>query len=137
MASSSRRKLLARARKSVFHCSTRCVRRAYLCGKDPQTGKDYSHRRGWIINREEQLAKLFTIEVEFRAEMSNHLHAVLRTRPKIAKRLAPREVARRWLTITKLAKCIQTTCPNRTRRRSMSTHRGVNWGLNALAGPFG
>ena len=88
MASISRRKLLGRTRKSVFHCSTRCVRRAFLCGKDPLTGKDFSHRRGWIINREEQLAKLFTIEVEFRAEMSNHLHAVLRTRPEIAKRLA-------------------------------------------------
>lgn len=111
MASSSRRKLLGRARKSVFHCSTRCVRRAYLCGKDPQTGKDHSHRRGWIINREEQLAKLFTIEVEFRAEMSNHLHAVLRTRPEIAKRLPPRDVARRWLTITKLAKCMSDDMP--------------------------
>ena len=32
MASSSRRKLLGRARKSVFHCSTRCVRRAFLWG---------------------------------------------------------------------------------------------------------
>ena len=111
MASSSRRKLLGRARKSVFHCSTRCVRRAFLCGQDPLTGKDYSHRRDWIINREEQLAQLFTIEVEFRAEMSNHLHAVLRTRPEIAKRLPPREVARRWLTITKLAKSMSDEMP--------------------------
>ena len=83
----------------------------FLCGQDPLTGQDYSHRRDWIINREEQLAQLFTIEVEFRAEMSNHLHAVLRTRPEIAKRLPPREVARRWLTITKLAKSMSDDMP--------------------------
>ena len=111
MASISRRKLLGRNRKAVYHCSTRCVRRAFLCGKDPLTGKDFSHRRGWILNLEEELAKLFTIEIEFRAEMSNHLHVVLRTRPEIAKRLAPREVARRWLTITKLAKCMTDDVP--------------------------
>ena len=111
MVACARRKLLGGARKAVFHCSTRCVRRAFLCGRDPLTGKDYSHRRGWIINREEQLAQLFTIEVEFRAEMSNHLHAVLRTRPEIAKRLSPREVARRWLTITKLAKSMSDAMP--------------------------
>lgn len=91
MVACARRKLLGGARKAVFHCSTRCAGRAFLCGRDPLTGKDYSHRRDWIINREEQLAQLFTIEVEFRAEMSNHLHVVLRTRPEIAKRLPPRE----------------------------------------------
>ncbi len=36
MASCSRRKLLGWARKSVFHCSTRCVRRVFLCGKAPE-----------------------------------------------------------------------------------------------------
>ena len=80
MVACARRRLLGRARKAVFHCSARCVRRAFLRGQDPLTGKDYSHRRGWIINRQEQLAQLFTIELEFRTEMSNHLHAVLRTR---------------------------------------------------------
>ena len=70
MVASARRKLLGRARKAVFHCSARCLRRAFLCGRDRLTGKDYSHRRDWILSREEQLARLFAIEVEFRAEMS-------------------------------------------------------------------
>ncbi len=117
MVASARRKLLGRARKAVFHCTARCVRRAFLCGLDPPSGEDYSHRRDWIVNREEQLAQLFTIEVEFRAELSNHLHVVLRTRPEIAARLRPREVAHRWLTITKLAKCMSDEMPEPDEKR--------------------
>ncbi|MFW6169439.1 MAG: hypothetical protein ACODAD_03035 [Planctomycetota bacterium] len=34
-----------------------------------------TYRRDWIMPREEQLAGLFTIDIEFRSEMKNHLHA--------------------------------------------------------------
>ena len=112
MKNCSRRKLLGRNRKGVYHCSTRCVRRAYLCGRDPVTKKDFSHRRRWIINREEQLAGLFGIEIEFRAEMSNHLHLVLRTRPEVVKRWSNEKVVRRWLTITRLAKSMSDSLPS-------------------------
>ena len=30
---------------SVFHCLNRCVRRAFLCGSDPVSGKDYGYRK--------------------------------------------------------------------------------------------
>ena len=73
MVSFARRKLLGIERQAIFHCWNRCVRRAFLCGRDPQTGKDFSHRRDWIVNREEQLAGLFAIDIEFRTELSNHL----------------------------------------------------------------
>ena len=55
MVASARRKLLGRARKAVFHCTARCVRRAFLCGLDPTSGEDYSHRRDWIVNRHDRL----------------------------------------------------------------------------------
>jgi hypothetical protein len=87
------------------------VRRAFLCGRDPYTKRDYSHRRDWIIGREEQLAGLFAIDIEFRAELSNHLHLVLRTMPRVAKRWTAEEVVRRWLTITRLAKCFTDDVP--------------------------
>ena len=113
MVAKARRKLKARSRsrRAVFHCTLRCVRRAFLCGQDPVSGNDYSHRRDWILIREEQLAGLFAIEVEFRCEMQNHLHVMLRTCPEIARRLSDEEVARRWLTITKLAKCKSDAMP--------------------------
>jgi hypothetical protein len=111
MVACSRRKLLGRDRKAVYHCSTRCVRRAFLCGRDPATGRDYSHRRDWILTRAEQLCGLFALVLEFHAVMSNHFHLVLWTLPAVSRRWSDREVARRWLTATRLAKCPTDALP--------------------------
>ena len=89
---------------AVYHCWNRCVRRAFLCGKDPSTGKDYEYRRGWVRQMQVTLAALFAIEVGFRAELINHFHLILRTRPDVVESWSDEEVVRRWLTITKLAK---------------------------------
>ncbi|MCX7401283.1 MAG: hypothetical protein NT138_26660, partial [Planctomycetales bacterium] len=58
----------------VVHCINRCVRRAFLCGKDELTGKNYDHRRELIRNRLEFLAGVMGIEVLGYAIMSNHFH---------------------------------------------------------------
>lgn len=91
----------------VYHCWGRCVRRAWLCGIDPLTGTDYGHRRIWIRQLQEQLAGLFAVEIEFHAEMSSHLHLVLRTRPDVVDTWCDDEVVRRMLTINKLTQNLE------------------------------
>jgi putative transposase len=95
----ARRLLVDPAEGGVFHCISRCVRRAYLCGLDALTGRDFEHRRGWVRDRLQELAGQFGVEVYAYAVMSNHLHVVLGTDPGRANRWCDEEVARRWLTV--------------------------------------
>lgn len=81
----------------IVHCVQRCVRRAFLAGSDPLTGKDFSHRREWIRLRMERLASVFGIDILTYAILSNHLHIVLRNRPDVVAHWSDRDVAHRWL----------------------------------------
>jgi len=80
----------------VFHCVSRCVRRAYLCGVDALSGRSYEHRRGWVRGRLRELSEAFSIEIYAYAVMSNHLHVVLRTDPDVAAEWSAEEVVLRW-----------------------------------------
>lgn len=79
-----------------FHCYSRCVRRAFLCGWDAFSGHSYEHRREWVSSRLSHLSKVFSIDIAAYAIMGNHLHTVLCTRPDLAKSWSANEVARRW-----------------------------------------
>lgn len=84
---------------AYYHCISRCVRRAFLCGEDSYSGKCFEHRRDWIIERLTHLVTAFSVELVGYAAMSNHLHTLLKTRPDLAKKWSDEEVARRWLLI--------------------------------------
>ena len=70
-----RRDIVDEDRVGVYHCIARCVRRAFLCGTDSYTGRDYGHRKAWVLDRLRQLAGLFGVEVCDYAIMSNHLQS--------------------------------------------------------------
>jgi REP element-mobilizing transposase RayT len=83
--------------EGVYHCFSRCVRRAFLCGFDALTGRDFSHRKALLVDRLRYLAAVFAIEVWAFAVMENHYHTIVRTRPDIVASWSDREVATRWL----------------------------------------
>ncbi|MFH1138068.1 MAG: hypothetical protein V1816_18510 [Pseudomonadota bacterium] len=95
----ARKETVVEGDEGFYHCMSRCVRRAFLCGQDPYTGKSFEHRRGWVQNRLEFLAGLFGMEICAFAVMSNHLHVILRTRPDWVEEWSDDEVAKRWLTL--------------------------------------
>ena len=79
-----------------YHCVSRCTRRAFLCGHDDYTGKNYEHRRQWIEDRLLLLAEIFAIDVCAYAVMSNHVHTVLHINAAKAHGLTDLEVCERW-----------------------------------------
>jgi hypothetical protein len=92
-----RYQLVDRHKPGFYHITSRCVRRAYLCGWDALTGRSFEHRKQWVEDLVHQLARCFTIDVYAYAVMSNHYHLVLRVDPERARVLGDREVAERWL----------------------------------------
>jgi REP element-mobilizing transposase RayT len=96
MARTNRRDVLADGEIQVVHCINRCVRRAFLCGQDEFTGKDYEHRREFIRDRLKFLAGVMGIEVLGYAVMSNHFHCVLRSRHDVVVTWSDAEVAQKW-----------------------------------------
>lgn len=79
-----------------YHCCSRVVRRAFLCGDDPYSGKNYDHRRAWVESLLFELEAVFAIDVAAFAVMSNHLHVVLRVDIDSTNRWTDREVLEQW-----------------------------------------
>ena len=80
-----------------YHCICRCVRRAFLCGRDHYSGQDYEHRRQWVVERLAMLVDVFAIDLCAYAVMSNHYHVVLRVDRDRAESWTQREVAEHWM----------------------------------------
>ena len=74
----ARKYLISTEDTPYYHIMARCVRRAFLCGKDKYSGNCYEHRRKPIVDRIKSLAGIFNIDVCAYAIMSNHYHLVLK-----------------------------------------------------------
>jgi REP element-mobilizing transposase RayT len=84
------------ATAGVYHCVSRCVRRAWLCGEDALTQRNFDHRRQWVQDRLALLAECFAISVYSFAVMSNHVHVVVAVEPERCKHWSDEEVQLRW-----------------------------------------
>ena len=88
-----RRQLVDVAVTRYYHCISRCVRRAFLCGEG------FEHRKAWIEARLEVLAKHFAVSVCGFAILDNHLHVLCRLDPGVADGWTDEDVVRRWIAV--------------------------------------
>ncbi len=84
-----------------YHCVSRCVRKAYLCGVDRATNTSYEHRRAWLEVDLLKQADVFAIDIAAYAIMSNHYHVVLYINKAKADAWELDEVIERWHTLYK------------------------------------
>ena len=84
---------------AYYHVVARCVRRAWLWGFDEYAGRDYSHRKTWVLGRLQLLLKVFAIDCCAYAVMSNHYHLVLRVALERARQWSQEEVVSRWASL--------------------------------------
>jgi len=102
-----RKSLICLEDTPYYHVVARCVRRAWLWGYDTYAGKDYSHRKAWVLHRLRYLARVFSIDLCAYAIMSNHYHLVLRVDRQRMACLSHAEIVTRWAQLFSLPPLIQ------------------------------
>jgi len=91
-----RSQLISPAHTPYYHCIARCVRRSWLCGEDTYTGKNFDHRKPWLLERLALLTQVFAIRIAGFSIMSNHYHAILYIDQSLASSFSDEEVIDRW-----------------------------------------
>ena len=95
----ARKALVSLESTPYYHCVSRCVRRAFLCGDDSYTKQNFDHRRQWILDRMKQLTDVFSIGIASYAIMSNHYHVIVRIDRDQVLQWSDDEVIERWLSL--------------------------------------
>jgi REP element-mobilizing transposase RayT len=118
-----------------YHCISRCVRQAFLCGKSKQTGTNYEHRRAWVVSRLKVLAEIFSINICAYAIMSNHYHLVLHVDVEAAKTWSTSEVISRWKRLFKYAPevdMLQSDVENKLVEKWRRQLTDISWFMRCL-----
>lgn len=98
----SRRQQICLTETRYYHCISRCVRRAFLCGFDDYSGKSYQHRKDWVEQQLLLQSRAFCIDVANYAIMSNHYHVIIRVNPELAASLSAEAILDRWQLLYRL-----------------------------------
>jgi len=67
-----------------------------LCGSDSYSGRNFEHRKQWLLDRIRIQTSVFAIDICAYAIMSNHYHLVLHVDPVRAAGWSDAEVIERW-----------------------------------------
>ena len=97
MARLARVEVFAADEIAIVHVMNRTVRRCFLLGDDPFSGKNFDHRKLWLDEQLIHQARHFGIDLLCQSILSNHFHLVLRSRADVVAEWDDSEVARRWL----------------------------------------
>lgn len=124
----ARKRQISLADTKYYHCISRCVRRAFLCGEDHFTGQSYEQRRGWVEDKLLDLAKVFCIDVCAYAVMRNHTHLVLYVDDKKADRLNDKAIVIRWHKLSKAERIFFNQTVEQYRERLAS----ISWFMRLL-----
>ena len=119
-----------------YHCVSRCVRRAFLCGEDPVTGKNFDHRKGWLEARLLRLSSVFAVDTCAYAVMSNHFHLVVRVDAARAETWDTEEVVDRYGSLFPMAKTAYEGLSPRDRKVQVALWRerlsSLSWMMRSL-----
>lgn len=141
----ARQHLVAPDTAGTYHCTSRCVRRAFLCGFDKLTGRSFAHRKLWVEERVHRLADSFAVSIHAYAVMSNHLHVVVHIDPQAAREWSNEEVARRWFNAfggqspdaAPLEQRVQALAANEARIQTLRARLGsLSWFMSGLVQPI-
>ncbi len=132
----SRREQVRVSSTPYYHCISRCVRRAFLCGEDVVTGKSFDHRKPWLVERMRVLSAVFAVDICAYAVMSNHFHLVLGLAPERAQGWNDDEVLDRLRVVfAPTAKAIREL-PVRARKPALAPWRerlgDLSWFMRCL-----
>lgn len=130
----ARKSLVCLEDTPYYHVVARCVRRAWLWGYDAYAGKDYSHRKTWVLRRLRYLADIFSIDLCAYAIMSNHYHLVLRVDRQGMARWSHADIVARWTQLFSAPPLIQRWQDGRanTAERMLAEQLIERWRLRLI-----
>ena len=73
MPGSARKDIVVEGAIRTYHCWSRCVQRAFLCGRDPATGEDFDFRRDQIHALIKYQSEVFAVDLGAVSVLSNHM----------------------------------------------------------------
>lgn len=126
----ARKHLIRLDQTRLYHCTSRCVRRAFLCGFDKHSGLSFEHRRSWLQSTMMKLNLAFCIELVGYAIMSNHYHMVLRVDISQLQKLSDNDVIDRWRLLHKLPASVRRfrLGEQLSRKETIEVHKYLkNW----------